>query len=195
MPHEDQLALRTWAAQIEQAMEIATAMGKLPRYGLLGITKMTVLRLALADGIEVIEQADPMYLRKEKAQELLATFENGILTKSGLRLPIINSFNVMLTPEAHADELLAQGIVDLHSGKSATGKEALVNIRLPRALKQRMEKAARRMSKAGPPPSLGSTSAAIRLMLDIGLFWMDYKVYWTERSRAGRVTDAPTPLP
>jgi len=40
-----------------------------------------------------------------------------------------------------------------------------------------------------------STSAVVRLLLEIGLFWMEYKVYWDQQGRAGRLTDAPTPLP
>jgi hypothetical protein len=195
MPHEHQLALRTWVSQIRQATEIATAMSRLPRYGLLRITKTAVLRLALADGIEVIEGADAKYFRQDKAQQLLNAIEEGNVTSTGLRLPIINSYNVMLTPDAYADTLLAQGIVDLHREQYGDGKEALVNIRLPKTLRQRMDNAVKKMLKAGLSPTIETTSAAMRLMLDIGLFWMDYKVYWKERNRQGRVTDAPTALP
>jgi len=133
--HEDQLALRTWVSQIERAEQIAKTMGELPRCQLLGITKTTVLRLALVDGIEVAEQAAPKYFKAPEAQRLLDAIEGGITTSTGFRLPIINSFNVMLTPEPYSDTLLARGVLDLHSGRLAdSGKEVLINVRVPRAL-------------------------------------------------------------
>jgi hypothetical protein len=195
MPHEDQFALRTWTSQVQRATDIAKAMSRLPRYGLLGITKTAVLRLALVDGIEVIEEADPQYFRQKEAQRLLDAIEGGQVTSAGLRLPVINSYNVMLTPEAYADALLAQGIIDLYGGSTGDGKEALVNIRLPTALRHRMDKAVTKMLKAQVSPTIDTTSGAIRLMLAIGLFWMEYKVYWKERRREGRLRDAPTALP
>lgn len=195
MAHEEQLALRTWRSQLERAGDLARTMQRLPRYELLGVTKTWVLRLALVDGLEVAEQADRKYFIKEEAQRLLEAIDRGLVV-NGLRLPIINSLNVMRTPTPYSDRLLAQGIVDLQSRKLGKGKEELVNIRLPRRLKKRLDKIVDEILMSGSAPEMESTSAVLRLLLEIGLFWMEYKVYREAKApRKARATVAPTPLP
>jgi hypothetical protein len=181
LPDENdaQLTLRTWASQIERAQQLAKEIRQLPRYELLGITKMTVLRLALADGVEVIERVDRKYLREEEAQRLRDEINRGTVV-GGVHLPYINGMNVMLTPTPYSDTIFTAGIVDLHRRRLGQGKEVLINIRLPKTLRQRLDSAVREILAAGPPPERETASAAVRLVLEIGLFWIGYKVYWLQ---------------
>jgi len=140
---------------------------------------MTALRLALADGVEVIERVDRKYLREAEAQRLGDEIDRGMVV-NGIHVPFINSMNVMLTPGTYSDFIFTRGIVELHQRRFGEGKEVLINIRLPKSLRQRLDGAVRQVLAAGPPPEKESASGAVRLILEVGLFWLAYKVFWAE---------------
>lgn len=189
---DTQLTLRTWPSQVEHAKQLASDIRQLPRYELLGVTKMTALRLALADGVDGVERMDPKYFREPEAQRLADQIDAGTVVNC-IQVPYVNATNVLLTPGTYSDHIFMRGIVALHQRRFAEGKEVLINIRLPKSLRKRLDKAVRQILAAGPPPERESASAAVRLILELGLFWLWHKVYWAKSVQEDARPDSESP--
>jgi hypothetical protein len=169
MVYDGRIVLRTWPSQVDRAKKVAHRMRRMPRYEVLGINRMTVLRLALADGVEAFERADKKYFGLEEARKRAAEIDAG---------QDINSINVMHTPGPYSAQLMARGIVDVHEKRLGAAKEVLVNIRVPKRLRARLDAAVKEVLEAGALPVAESGSSALRLILEVGLFWIENKLYW-----------------
>lgn len=163
---------------MDRARRVAAAMSKLSRYELLGISPKTVLRIALVEGADLVNQADPRCLRPEHAAALRDRLETQI-----------NNQNVMLTDTCYVDLVFMTKVVEwghvrasLDEGKGT--KEVGVEIRLPSARLPEVHTAIAKGLKQGIP----SRSAMIRILLEAGLVKLEARSYWDKR-REGFVED------
>ncbi len=110
-------------------------MMELRQFQLLGVGPRAVLRVALAEGLRVFEQADHKYFALDAARHLATALEGGISVEPGIWLPAINALDPRVTPRTYSDHLFSRGIVDIHNKNFGdTNNTSLVNIRLPRWL-------------------------------------------------------------
>ncbi len=183
MGYDTKLSFRTKRSQLDRAGAIAEKMLRLPEYELVGPTGRSVIRMALRRGAQVFNEAQEKYFTVQEARSLARTLEEGAMANVqgfSVRLPYINSMNVFLTPAPFADSLFARGVVAILEGAGADdSKDQLIHVRMPQALLREIKRAVARLPRA--PRPFDTSSAAVRLMLEIGLFLVDHDVFWRRK--------------
>jgi hypothetical protein len=183
MRYDAKMSFRARRHHLESADRIAENMLRLPEYELVGPTGRSVLRMALQRGAGVFNDAQEKYFTIEEARNLSREIQAGATASVGgftVRLPYINSMNVHLTPGIYADDLFAKGVVAIIEGRGDDdSKDQLVHVRMPQKLLSEIKQAIARLPRA--PRPFDTSNAAVRLMLEIGLFLVDDEVYWRRK--------------